>query len=132
MNRGAAAHDAAQAAENALFGLRIDARKRVVEDQDARIADDRAGQSGALFLAAGKRDTALADHGVVLRGEFLHVAVEAGDFGGFADAIEIASGHSEGDVFADGFAEEIGVLRHVADGAAQGCRGAIREWSGRR
>src|SRR5216683_1788001 len=36
-NRGAALHDAAQAAEDAFFGLGVHGGKRVVEDQDARI-----------------------------------------------------------------------------------------------
>src|SRR3982074_788785 len=36
-NRGAAAHDAAQAREDALLGLRIDAGKGIVEDQNARV-----------------------------------------------------------------------------------------------
>src|SRR6202040_546050 len=37
-NGGAAVHDATQARENALLGLRVDAGKGIVEDEDARVA----------------------------------------------------------------------------------------------
>src|SRR6266446_1355599 len=113
-------HDAAQAGENALLGLRVDAGERIVEDQDARVADDGAGDSGALFLSTGESDAALADDGFVFMGEAFDVRIEAGDFRGLADLIEIVIGQAEGDVAADGFAEEVGVLRDVANGAAQG------------
>src|ERR1700747_939489 len=59
-NGGAAVHDAAQASENALFGLRIDAGEGSVEDEDARVADDGAGDGRALLLSAGERDAAFA------------------------------------------------------------------------
>ncbi len=39
------------------------AGESIVQNQDLRIAQDGAGQRGALLLAAGKRDAALADHG---------------------------------------------------------------------
>ena len=61
--------DFVQAAQDALLGVGIHAGKGIVENQDARIAKDGAGQGGALLLAAGKRDAALADHGVVSGGE---------------------------------------------------------------
>ena len=56
----AAAHDRRQVIQNALLGQRIDAGKRVVQNQDARIAQQRAGDRGALLLAARERDAALA------------------------------------------------------------------------
>ena len=59
----------AQAREDALFGLRVDGGKGIVEDEDARIANDRAGDGAALFLSAGERDAAFADDGVVFVGE---------------------------------------------------------------
>ena len=114
-NGGATVHDAAQASEDTLFGLRIDAGERVVEDEDARVANDGAGDGGALLLSAGERDAALADNGFVFMGEALDVGIEAGDFGGLANLVEIVVGQAEGDVAADGFAEEIRVLRDVSD-----------------
>src|SRR5216684_4949914 len=78
-NSGAALHDAAQAAEDALFGLRVHGGKRVVEDQNARITDDGAGNGGALLLPAGEGDAALTDHSFVGFAEVLDVAVQAGN-----------------------------------------------------
>ncbi len=37
--------------------------ERVVEDEDARVAEDGASEGGALLLAAGKREPAFADRG---------------------------------------------------------------------
>src|SRR6266851_5180331 len=104
-NGGAALHDAAQAAEDAFFGLGVHGGKGIVEDQDARIADDGAGNGGALLLSPGESDAALADHGFVGLAEVLDVAVQAGYIGGFADALLVVFGQAEGDVAADGFAE---------------------------
>src|SRR5437016_2252424 len=114
-NRGAALHDSAQAVENALFGLRVDARERVVKDKDPRVADYGAGNGGALLLPAGESDAALADHGFVGFTEVLDVTVQAGNFGCFADALLVIFGQAKGDVAADGFTEQISVLRHETD-----------------
>src|SRR6266446_498090 len=118
-NRGAALHDSAQAVENALFGLRVDARERVVKDKDPRVADYGAGNGGALLLPAGESDAALADHGFVGFTEVLDVTVQAGNFGCFADALLVIFRQAEGDVPADGFAKQISVLRDEADGLTQ-------------
>ena len=50
-----------EAAEDALFGVGVDAGQGVVEDEDFGVADDGAGDGGALFLAAGEGESALAD-----------------------------------------------------------------------
>src|ERR1700730_11214867 len=72
-NGGAALHDATQAGEDALFGLRVDAGEGIVEDEDARVADDGASDGGALLLSAGERDAALADNRFVFVGEAFDV-----------------------------------------------------------
>ena len=118
-DRCAALHNAAQAGEDALLRLRVDAGEGIVEDENARVADYGAGDSGALLLSAGKRDAALTDNRVVFVGEAFDVGIEAGDFGGLADLVDVVIREAKGDVAADGFAEEIGVLRNIADGAAQ-------------
>jgi hypothetical protein len=61
----------------------------------------------------------LADDRVVFVSEALHVFIEAGDFGGLADASDVVLREAEGDIAANGFAEKIGILRDIADGAAQ-------------
>ena len=49
-----AAHHAGQVIENALLGHGVDARKGIVENQDSRIAQNGAGDGGALLLPAGQ------------------------------------------------------------------------------
>ena len=48
-----------------VFGGAVDGAGRVVQDQDARIGEQRAGDGDALALTAGERDAALADHRLV-------------------------------------------------------------------
>ena len=69
-DRGAALHDFAQAGEDLLLGVGVDGGQCVVEDEDAGVAEHGAGDGGALLLAAGEGDAALADHGVEAAGEF--------------------------------------------------------------
>ena len=74
-------------AQNALFGVGIDARERVVEDQNLRLAQNRAREGRPLLLPAGKRDAALADHRVEALREALDFTGNAGDFGGFKNVV---------------------------------------------
>src|SRR5215467_1442568 len=55
----AAFHHVAQVIENFVFGLCIDAGKRIIQNQDARIADEGARDRSALFLSARECDAAL-------------------------------------------------------------------------
>src|SRR5919108_5404048 len=64
-DRRPAPHGLAQAELDLGLGRRIDGGRCVVEDQHARIHQERAGDRDALSLAAGERDPALADHRVV-------------------------------------------------------------------
>src|SRR5712664_3980989 len=91
-NGGATVHDAAQASEDALFGLRVDAGEGIVEDEDAGVANDGSGDGGALLLSSRESDAAFADNCFVFMGEALNVGIEAGDFGGLANLIEIVVG----------------------------------------
>jgi hypothetical protein len=68
-----------------LFGVGIHRRQRIVQNQDAGIDQHRARDGGSLFLAAGQRDPALADHRVVALREIGDVFVEARDFRGGDD-----------------------------------------------
>ena len=44
--------------EDFVFRVRVDARERVVEDEDAGAAEQGASDGGALLLASGERDPA--------------------------------------------------------------------------
>src|SRR5262249_44326976 len=102
-NGSAALHYAAKSGEDFFFGLRVHAGERVVQNQDARVANNGTGNGGALLLSAGKRDAALADRGFVAAGEILDVTVEAGDFGGLACTVCVVIGQTKSDVSADRF-----------------------------
>ena len=52
-NHGAPAHRPGQVRQNALLGQGIHARERVVQNQNARVSQQRAGDGGALLLATG-------------------------------------------------------------------------------
>ena len=91
-NCGAALHHGAEAGEDALFGLSVHSGKGIVEDEDARVANDGAGDGASLFLSAGERDAAFAERRVVLVGEFLDVGIEIGDFCGGADLVDAEFG----------------------------------------
>jgi hypothetical protein len=63
-DRGAIAQDAAQAGADLVLLARIDGRRRVVEDQHARVGEERAGDGQPLALATGQREATLAEQGV--------------------------------------------------------------------
>ena len=62
-------HHVAQSLQDLLLRLRVHRGERVVEDEDARVDGERAGERGALLLPSGERDAALAHEGVVALGE---------------------------------------------------------------
>ena len=96
-------------------------------DQDFRIAQDRARQGGALLLSAGEGDAALADHGFVARWEFGDFRRDAGGLRRIFDGVVCRGVHAKGDVLAHGLAEQIGILRHEADGPAQFGQGPVAD-----
>src|SRR3989441_10797986 len=118
-NCGAATHDAAQAGEDFFLSLRVHAGQRVIKDENAGIANDRAGDGGPLFLSARKRDAALPNRGVVTRAEVFDVAMQAGDFSRFARTLGIVFEHAERDITSNRVAEEISILRNKTDRAAE-------------
>src|SRR6185295_15378982 len=60
----APAKDGAQVAEDLLFGVGVHRRQAVVEQQDARLPQQRPRQRHPLLLAAGEGEAPLAHHGV--------------------------------------------------------------------
>src|SRR5579864_2251697 len=112
-------HDLAQVVENFFLSIGVYAGKGVVEDQDARIANDGARYRGTLLLAARERDAALAYHSLVLLREALDVGGDIGRFRRGAHLLVCGVGDAEGDVVAHRGAEKEGLLRHEPDIAAQ-------------
>src|SRR5437879_3234349 len=62
---GAAAHEAVERLLDRGLALRVDRGERLVQDQDRRVAQERAGDRDALALAGGETHPALAHHGLV-------------------------------------------------------------------
>ncbi len=71
-------HQSIQRFEDQLFRSRVQAGAGLVQDQDRRIADDGAGDGDPLPLAAGKRDAAFAENGVVAIGELFDKLMRVG------------------------------------------------------
>ena len=62
---GAALRELVECLLNRVFGLRVERARRLVQDEDRRVAKDRASDRDALLLTAREAVAALADNGVV-------------------------------------------------------------------
>src|SRR5262249_14955298 len=101
--------------EDFVLGLRIYAGEGVIENQDARIANDGPRNRGALLLAARKSDTTFADHRLVALGKFFNFFVDVGRLGSGVDFVIGCLLFAEGDIFTNGLAEQKGFLRYESD-----------------
>ncbi len=109
------------------FGFRVEAGRGFVQNQNARVGQDGAGDGDALALAAGEFHAALADDGVVLLFEILGEFVHARDAAGFENLFLGRAGAREGDVFFDGAVEQERVLQHHAQLRAVAVQAHCRE-----
>src|SRR5580704_10403088 len=101
------------------LGFRIKRGGRLVQQDDGRVLDQRAGDGYPLALAAGKLQTVFADRGIVtVRGAFDEVVsvgrLRRGDDFAFAGA-ELA----KRDVVADRAAEKMYDLAYIGDVLAE-------------
>ena len=126
---GAALHQLRQAGLDHGFRLGVERAGGFVEDEDARVGQNGAGDGKALALAAGELDAALADDGVVGFGEALGEFVDAGDAAGEQKVVFGGLGAGKHDVFADGAVEEECVLKNDAELRAEGVQ--VRPGRGR-
>ena len=80
--RGAPAHQPVQRVLDRGLALRVHRGERFVQDQDGRVAEQRAGDRDALALAAREPHPALAHHRLVALGQghdgVVHVGVARG------------------------------------------------------
>ena len=121
-----------QAVLDQRLALAVEARGRLVEDQDRRVGEDRARDRDALALAAGELDAALADHRVVALLELRDELVAVRDA---ADALDLRARRvrpREGDVLGDRAVEEEVVLQHDAEVRAVVAQADRRRGRGRR
>ncbi len=74
---------AAEPAEDAFFGIGVDAGQSIVEDEDGGSADECAGDGAALLLSAGEGGATLADHGFEPLREFFELGADMCGLGSF-------------------------------------------------
>ncbi len=101
------------------FGRGVHRGRRVVEQQDARVGEQGAGQGHALALAAGQGQAPFADHGVVAEREGLDEVVRLGCLGGALHLRGGGVGAAVRDVREDRVGEEEGLFEDHAHRAAQ-------------
>src|SRR5437660_1422668 len=97
---------------NLLLGVGIDGGGGLVEDQDARVVQNRAGDAHALALAAAERLAALPDLCVIAVGLLDDEVVRVGGFGRGHDVRARGRRPGEGDVLEDRAAEKEWFLEH--------------------
>ena len=114
------------------LALAVEARGGFVQDQDARVGKDGAGDRHALPLAAREAHAALADDGVVLLGEALDELVAVGDACRFLDLVHRGVRLAVADVLGDGAVEEEVVLQHDAEVRAVARQAQVVRGRGRR
>ena len=120
--RGAAGHQSVERLLDHRLVLRIDRGQRLVQHQDGRIAEQRAGDGDALALAARQACPAFADHRLVAVGQRLDEVVRVGGAGGGGEVRLAGVGAAEAEVVLDGAVEQVGVLRHHGDHLPHGAR----------
>ena len=117
--RGALRHQPLERGLHQRLALGIERGGRLVEQEQRRVAQDRARDRDALALAAGERDAALADR----RLETLRQAVDEfgrqRKLGGALDLGVARVRPAEADVVGDRRGEDHRVLRHQRDAPAQ-------------
>src|SRR5436309_7466953 len=98
---GAVLHQVGEARLDERLGLGVEARGGLVEDQDARVGQDGAGDGDALALPAREPHAALADDGVEPLRETVGELVDVRDVTGLAELGIGGIRAREGDVLAD-------------------------------
>src|SRR5579863_9360164 len=118
-NRRAALHDFAQMVEDLIFSMGVYAGKRVIENQNLRIADQRPGNRRPLLLPARKCNAALAHQRLVSLGKTMNVRRDVRDFGGIFDLCVSRGLNPQRDVLPDAVAEQKSFLWHESNAPPQ-------------
>ena len=98
-----------------------------VEDENARLLEQRTGDGDALFLAARKPGTALADLGLIAVGQGFDGVVDFGPLAGLHDLLKTGMRVGEQKIVIEGAGEDHCFLRHDAELAAQFIGGKVAE-----
>src|SRR5208337_2723104 len=103
--RGASTHQVGKAALDDGLRLGVETGGRLVENEDAGIGQDGAGDGEALALAAAELYAALANDGLIAIGKAFGEFIHTGDSARLKNLLQAGVGTREGDVFADGSVE---------------------------
>src|SRR5688572_15609678 len=106
------------------FALAVERAGRFVEDQDLRVAQNRARNGDALALPAGELRAAVAHHGVVAPWQLEDEVVRIGRACRALHRVAVRGGRAVADVVVYGVVEENRLLR---DDAHQGAQRIQRE-----
>ena len=118
-NAGALPHDLPQPLQNRFLGVSVYRRQRVIQNENLRPAQEGARNGGALLLAAGEIDPALAQHGVEPLGKGLNFLFELSHLHGPLHFGQRRPFRAKVDVGPNGVREQERILGHVPDAAAQ-------------
>ena len=110
-----------------LGALGVEIGRRLVEDDERRVAEEGAREGDPPPLARRERAPAVADHGVVPVRQAEHERVGAGELGSLPDPLVGRRGVAEPDVVGDAAAEERRALRQPGDAPPPGIRAARAE-----
>src|SRR3989475_427493 len=111
---GPTAHELGQRLLDHELALRVEVRGRLVEDQDRRILEERAGDRDPLALAAGEAHAPLADERVVTVGARQGEVEGVGLASRTHDLLDLVVGPPVGDVVADRGAAVEGLMSIVS------------------
>jgi len=114
-----ARHQVVERPLDLALGLRVEGARRLVQDQDGRVLQERAGDGDPLPLAAGEEPAPLPNPRLVTLRQRLDEAVRLGEPGGALHLRERHLWPAVGDVGADGVVEDQRLLRHERDLRAQ-------------
>src|SRR5690606_24602864 len=92
------------------LGAGVHRARRLVEDEELRLGEERPGDGDELLLPGRDAATLLVDDRVVAVGQTLDEAVHAGRPGGTLDVLAGGTVLAEGDVLRDRALEQPGVL----------------------
>src|SRR5262249_20627689 len=101
------------------LGFRIERRGRLVEQDDGRVADQRARDGDALALAAGELKPLFTDRGGVAARKRRDEIMSVRGLGGGNDLGVGRAWFAKGDVVANRAAEQVYVLAHIGEMMAQ-------------
>ena len=108
---GAAFHQAQQRFLDARFGARVHAGGGFVEDEDARVGQDGAGDGQQLALSLAEVAGALREFGLVALRQLADEVIGVRQFGGFDTLLVGRVEAAVADVLHDGIRKQEGILQ---------------------